>query len=203
MAADLYGILRCELKPGETLLWKGYCLSELGKQHKEVGPDNYAIVGAIGGFLVGLVPTWMTSGYGLPILLLSIPLGAFLGFTRIPVSSAYRKSRTIYAVTNRRLLVLRDLPGDRQVKSLPMEFLAGISAYGQDQLSAGPTNAVKDSSRATIQFRAACTTHRCTSETALRFFMTGEPSAAVRLVLHALFLLRIRQEQITKVAQEG
>ncbi|HET9659139.1 MAG TPA: hypothetical protein VFP05_02340 [Thermomicrobiales bacterium] len=122
-APGLETLAEQELRPGERLLWWGFCLSQRGKQRKEGGP--YA-----GFFLGGLLGFIMLVCTRIPALLVMIPIlsliGGIITIKRGP-SSLYRKKRTIYAVTDQRVFALCDTQRDRWVTSIPYKFLTDVS----------------------------------------------------------------------------
>jgi hypothetical protein len=185
MAAELYYAAQAELKPGEQLLWTGYCRSRLGKQEKSGGPAGGLISGAFFGLFGGLLFSAASGLWPPVLLLLTVPLGAFLGYRYSPQTSAYRKSRTIYALTDRRVFVLRDLYHDRQVKNLPLQFITGIELDGREPTQPKPAGAIPSTYRGTITFFAANLSQRCAKDPYLRFFMTGDAQRAAAMVRQA------------------
>jgi hypothetical protein len=175
MAADLYACLQAELKPGERLLWHGYCQSRVGQQRKASDPWFGLVLGAIVGAVIGVIIAAVTRGYGLPALLLSVPLGGYLGYTRIPLSSSYRKSRTVYALTDRRVFVLRDLPGGRHVRSVPLQFVTRISVQPQSLIDGGSSQEAVGPVVGTVIFSTARPQQQLANVPDLRFFMTIHP----------------------------
>jgi hypothetical protein len=177
--------IRDELKPGEHLLWSGYCLSRRGKQKKASGPMFGLIFGAaagliVGGFLSGAI------GLSVPALIpLTAPLGALLGYRLLPPCSAYRKSRTIYALTDRRVFVLRDLYRNREVKSLPLQFIEDISVDERDLIRTGLDDETRAARRGTITFFTAPRRQRGVNDPFLKFIMTSQAQRIARMATEA------------------
>jgi hypothetical protein len=91
-----------------------------------LSPLGKLLLGAIVGTVLGVILS-RVAGFGMPIFsILLAPVGAFLGCS-LPPSSAFRKSRTVYALIDRRVFVICDLYRNRQMKSLPLQFIRGIS----------------------------------------------------------------------------
>lgn len=136
-----------ELKPGETLLWTGRSLNRKGAPRKGWGQPDAAL---IGGFLGGFAGVWISLALdiSLPMLpLVLIPIVAVIGFAKASTSrsrSAHLLSCSMFALTNLRILVVRDCFRDRRVKSMPLEYIRTIHVIerteGRGNLSiiAGP-----------------------------------------------------------------
>jgi hypothetical protein len=187
MAANLYYLAMNDLKPGERLIWHGCCLSQMGKQEKPSGPVAGLFGGGVLGFFAGIVLFSISGLSFLLLILLTVPVGALLGYRFLPSSStAYRKSRTIYALTDRRVFVLRDLDRHRQVKSLPLQFIEGIALNGGDPISkTGLNGMLASGDRGTITFSVELPRNRKPNDSYLRFFMTGDAQRVAGLVAEA------------------
>lgn len=123
------------------------------------------------------------------------------GYRYFPSSSpAYRKSRTMYALTNRRVLVLCGLPKGTTVKSLPLQFLTSISIdTGYPVSGIDPYARTK---RGTVTFQTSCPRGLCSGEAGLRFFMTSSAEAVADMAAKARSVLCSQQVCETTLATD-
>ncbi len=188
MEQDLREVVISELKADEQLLWQGTCTSRMGQQNK-AGLLSSALVLTIAGILLGSFLSALFLGTGVPALsVVTIPL-LLLFLPRMLNSSAYRKKRTAYAVTDRRVLVIRDLFRNRQIRMIPIENVANIQllSFGTHQ------------QRGTLKFRAGTNRpdqylRQSPGRTDLTFFMIRSPEQVRDLVLTVQKPLRSGEE---------
>lgn len=179
MATELSEVLTAELRDGEKVLWRGRCLSRLGKQSKDTGPVGTAIVGA----LVGVIPgIFISVKLASPVpMALGLIAGIVLSiaFYRNPGAN-YRKSRTLYGLTNRRVIVIQDLDRNRKVRSLPLEYISRIDTEHATMHLPYTTHM-----KGTVTFTGSRADGATNTWHCLRFFMVESPDTLARLVSDA------------------
>ncbi|HET9660655.1 MAG TPA: hypothetical protein VFP05_10030, partial [Thermomicrobiales bacterium] len=129
------------LKPGEHVLWYGYCESKLGQQEKARGYVGDVLIGLFACVFVtlftgGLLSDALGSSFGfaiiVPIALLFMIMflkgGGGEMFARD--SQIYCRQHTVYALTDQRVLVFRNCNSGVPVRSVPLRFIDRVRVTG-------------------------------------------------------------------------
>jgi hypothetical protein len=111
-----------ELKPGEQLIWQGRPASKRGQQQK----TEYLVMGLLiwGGFLTlgGAIALAQGDPGFIFCLVVAFVLAVVIAI-RNRHSSPYRLARTVHALTNRRVFIVRDYPPRQRVETVPLQFI--------------------------------------------------------------------------------
>jgi hypothetical protein len=142
MSYDAERAIRPELGPGEKLLWSGQPRGGIRLRPQDAFLVPFSLMW--GGFAIFWELSVVRTNaplffrlWGIPFVLVGLHLivGRF-------VADAYARGRTMYGLTNQRVIILSGLTG-RQTKSLPLRTLGDICLIEQSDRSGtimlGPT----------------------------------------------------------------
>lgn len=129
---EMREFLKRALYPGEHVVWKERCWSRLRKQRGATPAYVWAwlvIAAMVVGLAVGAVRLAQSTGFNAAylLLLLAIPIGRLI-LRQAVDSPMYCRSRTMYAVTDQRVMIVRDCNRGVPVQSLPLRFVQMVQA---------------------------------------------------------------------------
>jgi hypothetical protein len=172
-----------ELRWGERLIWHARSASQRRKQEGWLTPKPAATL-ALGMLFVLSILAVVFGGPAFLIYPVSfVLLGVAIVYSLQRWSGPYRKARTMYALTDRRVFVLQHMHFRKRLRSIPLQFIAQVEVVDYRP----------DTRRGTVVVRIAGPEKGEVVAIPLRFFMIQGAHRIRELILQT------RQERLERL----